>query len=159
MIEPEHADKVMGYLQQGRDEGARLLFGGERVRQDSGGDFITPAIFDEVTNDMRIAREEIFGPVLVVIAVDDLDEALTVANDTDYGLGAAIWTNRLSDGHRAARAACRHRLGQLLRPHLHQRPLRWLQAVRSGPRQVVACLRQVHRTQDHLDRAGCLTCR
>ncbi|MES3676612.1 aldehyde dehydrogenase [Halomonas elongata] len=104
MIEPEHADKVMGYLQQGRDEGARLLFGGERVRQDSGGVFITPAIFDDVTNDMRIAREEIFGPVLVVIAVDGLDEALEVANDTDYGLGAAIWTQRMSDGHRAARA-------------------------------------------------------
>ena len=53
---------------------------------------------------MRVAREEIFGPVLVVITVDDLDEALAIANDTDYGLGAAIWTDRLRDGHRAARA-------------------------------------------------------
>ena len=103
MIEPAHADKVMGYIERGQAEGATLLFGGERVRADSGGDFITPGLFDDVANDMTIAREEIFGPVLVVITVDDLDAALAVANDTDYGLGAAIWTNRMGDGHRAAR--------------------------------------------------------
>lgn len=104
MIEPAHADKVLGYIARGQQEGATLLFGGERVRADSGGDFITPAIFDDVSNDMAIAREEIFGPVLVVIAVDDLDEALTIANDSDYGLGAAVWSNRINDAHRAARA-------------------------------------------------------
>lgn len=104
MIEQAHMEKVQGYLEQGQREGARLLFGGEQVRCESGGYYLTPAVLDDVTNNMRVAREEIFGPVLVVITVDDLDEALTIANDTDYGLGAAIWTDRLRDGHRAARA-------------------------------------------------------
>ncbi|WP_136248239.1 aldehyde dehydrogenase [Halomonas borealis] len=104
MIEQPHLEKVQGYLEQGQQEGARLLFGGQRVRSDSGGYYLTPAILDDVSNDMRVAREEIFGPVLVVVTCDDLDDALAIANDTAYGLGAAIWTNSLSDGHRAARA-------------------------------------------------------
>lgn len=104
MIEPEHTDKVLRYIEHGQSEGANLLFGGQRVRADSGGDYITPGVFDAVSNQMVIAREEIFGPILVVIAVDGLDEAIQIANDTDYGLGAAIWTNRMTDGHRAARA-------------------------------------------------------
>ncbi|GEN25172.1 aldehyde dehydrogenase [Halomonas cupida] len=103
MIEPSHADKVLDYIERGKAEGARLLFGGERVLKDSGGDFISPAIFDDVDNHMTIAQEEIFGPVLVVISVDGVDEALAIANDSDYGLGAAIWTDRINDAHRAAR--------------------------------------------------------
>ncbi|RAR63028.1 gamma-glutamyl-gamma-aminobutyraldehyde dehydrogenase [Onishia taeanensis] len=104
MIEEPQLEKVREYLADGQREGARLRFGGERARHESGGYYMTPAILDEVTNDMRVAREEIFGPVLVVLTHDEVDEALAIANDTDYGLGAAIWTRNLSDGHRAARA-------------------------------------------------------
>ncbi|QFU01127.1 Aldehyde dehydrogenase PuuC [Halomonas sp. THAF5a] len=104
MIEEPQLEKVQHYLAEGQREGAKLRFGGERVRRDSGGYYLTPAVLDEVSNDMRIAREEIFGPVLVVLTVDELDEAIAIANDTDYGLGAAIWTDNLSNGHRAARS-------------------------------------------------------
>lgn len=104
MIEEPQLEKVQHYLAEGQREGARLRFGGERVHRESGGYYLTPAVLDEVSNDMRVAREEIFGPVLVVLTVDELDEAIALANDTDYGLGAAIWTDHLSDGHRAARS-------------------------------------------------------
>ena len=67
------------------------------------GQFVRPTIYRDVTPDMRIAREEIFGPVLAVIAVDSEEEAVTIANDTDYGLVAAIWTQNLARAHRLAR--------------------------------------------------------
>lgn len=98
-------DKVNSYLKIGKEEGARLLCGGEQYMEPpcDKGFFYKPTIFDNVTNDMRIAREEIFGPVLVVIKYKNLDEAIKMANDSDYGLGAAVFSNDLRTLIRAAR--------------------------------------------------------
>ncbi|WP_313530755.1 aldehyde dehydrogenase family protein [Shinella sp.] len=84
-----------GYIDIGRAEGARLAFGGERLERDTPGFYLAPALFTEATNDMRIAREEIFGPVAAVIRVKDYDEALAVANDTSFGLSSGIATTSL----------------------------------------------------------------
>jgi len=83
------------YINIGRSEGARLAFGGERLERETPGFYLSPALFTEATNDMRIAREEIFGPVAAVIRVKDYDEALAVANDTSFGLSSGIATTSL----------------------------------------------------------------
>jgi aldehyde dehydrogenase (NAD+) len=101
------ADRVMRYIGLGREQGADLLQGGSRGETDF---FITPAIFAGVSDDMAIARDEIFGPVLSVLAFDDEDEVFARANATRYGLGAAVWTR---DGGRAQRAARRLRAGSV----------------------------------------------
>jgi len=89
----------------GKKEGAKLILGGERAQVGDGrGYFWKPTIFDGVRNDMTIAREEIFGPVLSVIEVDGFDEAIRIANESMYGLAAAIWTKDVKKAHRAARA-------------------------------------------------------
>jgi aldehyde dehydrogenase (NAD+) len=98
-------EKIERYVAIGKKEGARLVLGGERAKVGDGrGNFWKPTIFDGVTNEMTIAREEIFGPVLSVIEVDDFDHAITVANATTYGLAAGIWTRDVKKAHRAARA-------------------------------------------------------
>ncbi len=89
MVTAEHQSRVMSYIAQGKAEGARLLTGGEAFGP---GNFIMPAVFSGLTSDMIIAREEIFGPVLGVLAVSGLDEALRIARDTDYGLHATVFT-------------------------------------------------------------------
>lgn len=104
LINKSQCDSVAQYIRIGKEEGARLLAGGEVL---SGGDYsrghyLTPALFDQVTEDMRIAKEEIFGPVLCVIEVDNEQEALRVANSTDYGLAASIFTNNLASAYRFA---------------------------------------------------------
>jgi gamma-glutamyl-gamma-aminobutyraldehyde dehydrogenase len=104
MIEQTHLDRVMGYIEQGVAEGARMIAGGGRVLRETGGYFVEPTIFDGVRNDMRIARDEIFGPVLSVITFDEEAEGLRIANDTSFGLAASLWTDDLSTAHRAARA-------------------------------------------------------
>ncbi len=104
LISKSHMDKVLGYIAAGRAEGARAVVGGARVREDSGGWFVPPTIFDGATNQMRIAREEIFGPVLAVIEFDGEDEAIAIANDTEYGLGASVYTENVRTAHRMARA-------------------------------------------------------
>lgn len=103
LVDGEQMERVLGYIESGREEGAVLAAGGNRSRVDSGGFFVEPTVFDQVDNRMRIAREEIFGPVLATIPVRDFDEAVRVANDTVYGLAAAIWTRDISKAHRAAR--------------------------------------------------------
>jgi len=95
---------VLGYVRTGTEEGAKLLVGGARTLEETGGYFMQPTVFDRVRSDMRIAQEEIFGPVLATISVKSLDEALAVANGTVYGLAAGIWTRDIRKAQRAAKA-------------------------------------------------------
>jgi 4-(gamma-glutamylamino)butanal dehydrogenase len=104
LITRAHMEKVLGYIESGRAEGARTVVGGGRVREESGGYFVAPTIFDHATNQMKIAREEIFGPVLSVIEFEGEDQAIALANDTDYGLAASIYTENVRAAHRMARA-------------------------------------------------------
>ena len=85
-------------------QGARVAFGGQQTRMDSGGYFVEPTIFDGVKQSMTIAREEIFGPVLATITFRDVAEAVTIANDVSYGLAAAVWSRDITTAHRVARA-------------------------------------------------------
>ena len=93
-------DKVMGYIESGKRDGARLAYGGERVG--SRGYFIEPTVFVDVKDDMQIAREEIFGPVMSIIKFDDLNDVVRRANKTLYGLAAAVWTRDIGKAHAIA---------------------------------------------------------
>jgi aldehyde dehydrogenase (NAD+) len=95
VVDERQLQKNLEYLDVGRREGARLVHGGERLRRDTEGYYMAPAIFTATTPAMRINREEIFGPIAAVIRVKDYDEALAVANDTPFGLSAGIVTNSL----------------------------------------------------------------
>jgi len=97
-------ERVLSYIDAGRKEGARVVLGGSRTRIDSGGFFIEPTVFDGVRNDMRIAQEEIFGPVLSTITFRTPEEAIAIANASPYGLSGAIWTQNLGKAHTLARA-------------------------------------------------------
>src|SRR4051812_563911 len=110
LISSNHRDKVEGYIKVGMQEGAKLLCGGKRpdAPEFKNGFFVEPTIFDDVKPAMRIAREEIFGPVLTVTTFDSEAEAIKIANDTEYGLAAGIWTRNVQ---RAARVAQEIRAG------------------------------------------------
>ena len=95
LVDQAHLDRVLGYIERGQAEGAVLVAGGERTLVSSGGYFVQPTIFDRVSNDMSVAREEIFGPVLSAITFDNTEEAIQIANDSDFGLGAAVWTSNI----------------------------------------------------------------
>jgi gamma-glutamyl-gamma-aminobutyraldehyde dehydrogenase len=109
MISPQHCDKVLGYIAKGIDEGAELVVGGKRVVQPdgdtycAGGDFVELTIFDKVTNQMSIAQDEIFGPVLSVMEFDTEEEGIQMANDTKYGLAASLYTDNVHRAHRVSR--------------------------------------------------------
>lgn len=95
--------RVMSYIDIGREEGASTLLGGGAVNEESGGFFIPPTIFSDVRPSMRISQEEIFGPVLACLSVDSFEQAIEVANDSVYALGASIWTGDVRRAHQAAR--------------------------------------------------------
>lgn len=104
IVSREQMDSVLGYIDAGRAEGANAVVGGGRVRAETGGFYVEPTIFEGVRNDMKIAQEEIFGPVLSAITVNGFDEAMAVANDTIYGLSGSVWTGSVRNAHKAAKA-------------------------------------------------------
>jgi aldehyde dehydrogenase (NAD+) len=122
LINPRQLDRVLGYIEKGQEEGARLVMGGNRLEGDyANGNFVAPTLFADVDNSMTIAQEEIFGPVLAVVPFADEDEAIRLANDTEYGLGAGVYTK---DAKLAFRVSKRLRAGTVgingyqVEPHL-----------------------------------------
>jgi aldehyde dehydrogenase (NAD+) len=95
VVDQSQLDQDLSYLEIGRNENAKLATGGERLKRARDGYYLAPALFTEATNAMRIAREEIFGPIACVIRANDYDEALALANDTEFGLSAGIVTSSL----------------------------------------------------------------
>ena len=104
IVSREQMNTVLGYIDAGKKEGAQLIAGGKPVSVDGGnGFFIEPTIFDGVHNDMKIAQEEIFGPVLATLSFDDVDQVVELANRSPYGLAAAVWTKDLKKAHQVSR--------------------------------------------------------
>lgn len=104
VVDCQQLNSVLGYISAGQAEGAELLHGGSQVMAETGGLFVQPTIFNQVTNQMKIAREEIFGPVLSVISFEGAEQAIEIANDTIYGLAAGVWTSDISKAHKTAKA-------------------------------------------------------
>src|SRR2546428_581487 len=105
VVSKQQMETVLGYIETGKKEGARLVAGGGRANVGGGkGYFVEPTIFDGVTNTMRIAREEIFGPVLSVIPFKSVEAGIAEGNETTYGLAAAVWTRDVAKALKAARA-------------------------------------------------------
>jgi acyl-CoA reductase-like NAD-dependent aldehyde dehydrogenase len=104
IVDETQMHRVLSYIDAGKSDGARLALGGSRVRSDSGGFFVEPTVFDGVKSDMRIASEEIFGPVLATLTFKTVEEAIAIANNVEYGLAAAVWTRDINVAHRTARA-------------------------------------------------------
>ena len=98
LVTDEAQQRVLSFIESGKSEGAKLRFGGDAP--DINGSYINPTLFTDVNNSMRIAREEIFGPVASIMPFDGIDEGISIANDTIYGLAAGVWTKDLSQAHR-----------------------------------------------------------
>ena len=104
MVSKQQQQTVLGYIATGKAEGASLVAGGQAATVNGRGYYVEATIFDAVKPEMTIAREEIFGPVLAVLAFDDVEEGIALANQSMYGLAAGIWTRDVSKAHRVARA-------------------------------------------------------
>jgi len=104
VVSQEQYERVMSYIESGREEGAEAVVGGNgEGNGDGSGYFINPTLFTNVSDDMKIAREEIFGPVLVAMPYDDLEEVAQRANATEYGLAAGVWTRDVANAHKMAK--------------------------------------------------------
>jgi aldehyde dehydrogenase (NAD+) len=105
LVSQAQLERVTGYLESGKSQGARAASGGGRMTGSGRekGYFVEPTIFADVTDDMKIAREEIFGPVICVLPFDTLEEAVARGNDTNYGLGGGVWTQNINNAHRVAK--------------------------------------------------------
>jgi 5-carboxymethyl-2-hydroxymuconic-semialdehyde dehydrogenase len=104
LVHTEHYERVLKYVEIGKAEGARLVAGGSRPEGLTSGNYLGATVFADVSPQMRIFQEEIFGPVVCVTPFDDEQEAIQLANNTRYGLAAYIWTSDLKRGHRVARS-------------------------------------------------------
>lgn len=104
VVDRQQLDTILSYIKAGKEAGATLVCGGEQVHTESGGVYVEPTVFMNVHNQMKIASEEIFGPVLSVIEFNGMEEAIAIANDTIYGLAAGVWTSDISKAHKTAKA-------------------------------------------------------
>ncbi len=103
LVDKKHLERVLNYIESGKSEGAICLAGGKQTLIESGGYYVEPTIFDNVTVNMKIAKEEIFGPVLSIIRFKDENEAIKIANESNYGLQAGVWSDNINRVHRISR--------------------------------------------------------